>query len=531
MMKNLKLKFRLFVLPLLLVTAGVVTVYSLLNYLYIVKGLELLNTEVIQFFIPALLAAIGVYVWLYPRFKLVEPRKGKDQDFNLALFAWIAVLAPLIVTQIYLDKAVGYILKVDNVEQINTQPKSKFYQIKNCCFDKSYGGSHTKFSTSGRYNEYLDFTLYVAVPVFKDISDTANNNTTVWLGKRYTDQMSSRASESEKEDKYQAFVKSSLADFNALDLKNYTYLVRVPKSDDQRGFDKAIERSGKSHAAQLTILTRETEPFEARTGSTFNWIFYSFGIAVLVFILLVAFQQVNEHKLTLFQNHEPTEKPDPDGAYSLLIPKEKFFVTPILIDLNIAIYLAMVLAGLGILTFTADDLLKWGGDCRPLTAHGEWWRLISSMFLHGGIMHLVGNMFGLYFAGVLLEPLLGRVKYLFAYMVTGIASGCASIWWHVATVSIGASGAIFGMFGVLLALLLMGVFPKESKKGLLITTAIFIGYNLIFGLVGGIDNAAHLGGLISGIIVGFILSFTIDKKAISHNHEIHEAVVAAEETL
>ena len=127
-------------------------------------------------------------------------------------------------------------------------------------------------------------------------------------------------------------------------------------------------------------------------------------------------------------------------------------------------------------------------------------------------MHIVGNMFGLLFAGVFLEPVLGRVKYLLAYILTGLISSCASIWWHPATVSIGASGAIFGLFGVFLALLLTGIFPDKAKKQMLTTVAIFIGYNLLMGLSGGIDNAAHLGGLASGVVLGFALSFTIDKK-------------------
>src|SRR5206468_1493030 len=99
----------------------------------------------------------------------------------------------------------------------------------------------------------------------------------------------------------------------------------------------------------------------------------------------------------------------------------------------------------------------------------------------------------------------GRIKYAIIYLVTGILASAASLWWHDATVSIGASGAIFGLYGVFLALLLTKIYPKEFSKPFLASTLIFVGYNLVMGLTGGIDNAAHIGGLVSGFIIGLIL--------------------------
>jgi len=149
--------------------------------------------------------------------------------------------------------------------------------------------------------------------------------------------------------------------------------------------------------------------------------------------------------------------------------------------------------------------LNWGANFRPLTTEGQWWRLLTSTFLHGGLMHLLANMYGLLFVGIFLEPLLGRTKYLIAYLLTGILASVASLWWYDATVSVGASGAIFGLYGIFLALLLTKVFHPDFAKSFLLSTAIFVGFNLLMGLTGGIDNAAHIGGLLSGFIVGLIL--------------------------
>lgn len=510
-MKDVPLKLRLLWQPFLLVAAGSVAFYSLVHWLYQLSGQELLTEEVVQFFIPMGLSAIPIYIWLYPRFKLVKPRKEKDQTFNLALIAWIAIAGPMIIAQMYIDKAVGTLTKIDNTAEINTQPKSKYYELKNCYFNKEYAGFHGTMEVSGRYNSDLNFKIYTTLPIFKDINDTAKANA-VWLGRVYSKTVSNSGSDDEKDKKYDEFRKEVVADFDTRDFRRFTYLIRSPKSDARNNFIKAIERSGKSHPENLTILTAETDPFEQRTGSYLKWIFIAFAIGASVMGAFLLFNELDKEKVQLYEDGKPTEAPDEDGsAWMFFIPKEKFFITPILIDINIAVYLLMVIYGLGIVSIGGDDLLKWGADYRPLTTGGQWWRLVTSMFLHGGLMHIVGNMFGLFFVGLYLEPVLGKAKYLFAYMVTGIVGSITSIWWHVATVSVGASGAIFGLFGVFLSLLLLKVFPEEVKKQMLITTLVLVGYNLVFGLTGGIDNAAHMGGLVSGLLIGLIFSFSLDK--------------------
>lgn len=120
-------------------------------------------------------------------------------------------------------------------------------------------------------------------------------------------------------------------------------------------------------------------------------------------------------------------------------------------------------------------------------------------------MHLMANMCGLLFVGVFLEPILGRLRYAVVYLLTGIIASASSLWWHDATVSVGASGAIFGLYGLFVALLLLKVFPKDFGKAFLVSTLIFVGYNLLMGFAGGIDNAAHIGGLVSGFVVGLVL--------------------------
>ncbi|MBD0260986.1 MAG: rhomboid family intramembrane serine protease, partial [Cytophagales bacterium] len=105
---------------------------------------------------------------------------------------------------------------------------------------------------------------------------------------------------------------------------------------------------------------------------------------------------------------------------------------------------------------------------------------------------------------------LGRARLLLIYLLTGVLASLASLLWYPATVSVGASGAIFGLYGAFLALLLAGAFPGEFKKPFLVSTVVFVGYNLLFGfLAEGIDNAAHLGGLVSGLVAGYLIYPTL----------------------
>jgi rhomboid protease GluP len=191
------------------------------------------------------------------------------------------------------------------------------------------------------------------------------------------------------------------------------------------------------------------------------------------------------------------------GIFSILIPVKGYLVTPILIDLNILVFLLMTVSGVNILLPDNESLLRWGANFRPLTLDGQPWRLITNCFLHIGLLHLAFNMYALLYIGILLEPRLGSRRFGVAYLVTGISASMASLYWHELTISAGASGAIFGMYGVFLAMLTTNLIEKSVRKALLTSIAIFVGYNLLNGLKGGIDNAAHIGGLISGIIIGY----------------------------
>jgi rhomboid protease GluP len=183
--------------------------------------------------------------------------------------------------------------------------------------------------------------------------------------------------------------------------------------------------------------------------------------------------------------------------------------TAVLIFINVAVFLAMVLSGGQLLRFTGDQVLRWGANYGPFTMDGQLWRLISAMFIHIGLAHLLINMWCLYELGAITEHIYSRSSMLLLYGLTGVAGGIASLARNPTIVSAGASGAIFGLAGVLITTLLLSKLPvpRRELKIALASLIAFAAYNLTYGfLKGGVDNGAHVGGLVSGLLIGIALS-------------------------
>ena len=202
-----------------------------------------------------------------------------------------------------------------------------------------------------------------------------------------------------------------------------------------------------------------------------------------------------------------------NSFWSFFIPRKGFIATPILIDLNILVFIVMIASGVEIMSPSTLSLLKWGADFGPLTLTGDWWRAVTCNFIHIGAFHLLMNMYAFMYVGLLLEDLIGSRRMFMSYLLTGLCSAVFSLYMHGETISAGASGAIFGLYGIFLAFLFFHRIAKEQRKALLTSILIFVGYNLVYGMKAGIDNAAHIGGLLSGFLLGiiYVCSYKFEK--------------------
>ncbi len=152
----------------------------------------------------------------------------------------------------------------------------------------------------------------------------------------------------------------------------------------------------------------------------------------------------------------------------------------------------------------AQVLLRLGAKFGPLMVRGEWWRLVTAMFLHGGLLHIGFNMWVLVDLGPEVESLFSIQKYIVLYLVTGVFGYIVSLFWSPFGLSIGASGAIVGLIGILIgASYHHGQLGKAYRSQLWKWVIYIVAMMLIPGL--GIDNAAHFGGLAAGLVLGYLI--------------------------
>jgi membrane associated rhomboid family serine protease/Tfp pilus assembly protein PilF len=190
------------------------------------------------------------------------------------------------------------------------------------------------------------------------------------------------------------------------------------------------------------------------------------------------------------------------GGTSSMMVAQAFF------GINLAVFAGMALSGIA-MDPTPRQLIDWGANYGPRTLGGEEWRLLTSMFLHGGLFHIFFNMWCLWDLGALCESLYGHATFAAVYLISGIGASLASVWWHPAVPSVGASGAIFGVVGALIASYYLGEFsmPRFAVAGHLRSVLVFAGYALVFGAMSGrTDNAAHIGGLVTGLLFGALIA-------------------------
>jgi len=179
-------------------------------------------------------------------------------------------------------------------------------------------------------------------------------------------------------------------------------------------------------------------------------------------------------------------------------------VTALLMAINLTVFAGMLVTG----GFGSVNSFRWGANFGPLTLGGQYWRLVTANFVHGGFLHIAFNMWCLWSLGQLCERLFGRWQTFVIYLLTGVGGSMLSIAYEPQRWEVGASGAIFGLAGALLSGLKFGnlsvsEWQRRSAIGSMVT---FLVINFALGGFGNTDNMCHLGGFVTGLIIGLPLS-------------------------
>lgn len=505
------IRYKLFrlALPVPFIAAAFAAVYSAANWFLVAKGgLIPIDEDLVTFWLPFVLACILMAFLVAPRIRVLDIQGKRNDPKFLYQVAAIAVIAvPAILAQVYVRDASGTLTHVKDVSLIATAPASKYYTADTICVDRARAKVHPAFWVEGSHNETLELAFYVVAPLCGENSRAP----TIWVGEQFKKPIDNRLSGSAKEAQYKAFAEKTQNDYNAEDVHDIRYFERSGVNFAQHNFEKALHGAG---ASASLILIPHSDVFDARGGNTLIWVFRSLGIGAAIWFVLVMLTPADYGKVA--QKLTPQEMEDAElqkqadrvVALTLFVPHPRSYGLSLLIDVNLGVYLAMVFSGLGVASFEVDDLVDWGAQYGPLLHGWGYFRLISSQFLHQGLLHVGQNMYGLMFAGFFLSPVMRNWGLIAAYLICGLAGNVASYVMNPNMISEGASGAIMGLWGILIALALLND-PRIAggRMLILVNIGIFTALTLAMGVAHpGVDNTAHIGGLAAGVVIGGLVT-------------------------
>ncbi|MGK9127173.1 rhomboid family intramembrane serine protease [Olivibacter sp. SA151] len=464
-----------------------------------------IQEEYWEYWLPICCTILPSVIWLRPKLRILTFNDRERGSFFFQLLAWFPIAICAIFLQSYFTTVNGKLSTVDKVEDITKLEPTRYYIIKNFEVDKRAARAEVKVYTSGKQRQYLNFKIYFAIPLQPKGFDTALP--TYWYALSFDHRIDNYVSDEEKQRRYETFLEVSHAKLNRYEFYDLDHFERLPTSQDKKMYLRAIiQNERQSDRGNYVILKPIKEAYADRNKNKPLWALNAFGIGFSIFLFALIWPKYNPEEHKRLRNKKGSNKNDYKLFLSYFSPHHPHFVTHMLLVANLAVFILMVGQGADIISPLTAELFSWGGNRRDAVLAGQWWRLISSLFVHGGIAHIVMNLGSLWVGGVFLEPVFGKAKFLTLYLLCGIAGGLLSLYWHPYSTIVGASGAIFGLVGTGISLsLFTKAFPKELRKTALVLLLVYATIGLLMGLVSDVDNAAHIGGLVAGLILGYVL--------------------------
>lgn len=492
------------ILPIYLL-AVFLSIFSLaiLRYFLEVKlGLEI-NKITWELTLPFLFSGISI-ILIRKRFWVLEHQSKAKDTFIYVFICWILSLVLHVNSQIYLTKYWSKGEIVENIDKISDKNTVSKIKIEHYLVDTFYANYATDTRVEGKYDEDLVFTFYYTIAMVKDTL-VRNDNffPRVWYVNHFSKTVSNRLSDEVKYQNFLDFKKTSEDSLRKFNYYNHSYFEKVPNSREKQLYLSLISTLvGKNAQDNVILLTpSHKEDFNYKgKGSLIGFaVIFFMGIFTILFILI--FPKYRNPNSIDYKNEEDWVT----FVIKFLIPTKEFLVTPIIIDLNILVFLILCLFGVDPIEPNYMDLVK-AGALTPDVGQGQFWRLITSLFLHAGVVHLVSNMIVLAIAGAYSEKIFGKLKFTILYFFAGILAAFSSLLWHINIIGVGASGAIFGVIGATAMTIILSHDWRKSQNVLVIIFA-YVMYNLFMGMFGNTDNIAHISGLIFGAIFSMILYY------------------------
>lgn len=488
---------------------GFILSYSFVLWLVSVQLALFELPEIVSgFFLPLVFLWILSTLILEPRINLIKFKTARQGYFYLAMAALLFVI-PTGIAQQYLFKSTGKLTELENISSITEQQKTKYYNVDNYYPSLKDAGIYLMEEVSGRHNKYLDFSIFISVPLYDSVGESDQLSTT-WMGLKYFKTIDMPQSDYEQAKAFEGFAAESMKDFRAL--KKPLYFERVHYTKNLPGFYHALETSPKYHFAYHTILTPQFEPFISRVEGDFKWTLLSIACVSMIWFLLVLFARLDDEKIKAFSQKSATKqtvrKLIEESWLQMFVPSQGYVVTPILMIINIVIFLLMNLSSTRSAHYFSilyPDPWQYLVNATSFL-QGEYWNLLTSAFIHNGIYQFICCLFAIGSLGWFLESFLGKRLMLVAYFVGALSASLTTLYFSGA-VSQGASGAIMGVYGVGLVLLFTCIVPSGYKTTqIALTVVMSVFFSFLTGLFPTMGYMAHIGGFLSGCLLGSLIT-------------------------
>ena len=489
--------------PFLLLGLVVIYGYGGLRWLLDIKLSVLsIHQDVLDLFIPFALVVACVLLVMRHRLRLLWFADEQLRIIYLVVMG-IVLLWPAFVLQRYISTAAYPLVEVNRVEQLADYPADKYFRLSDYRIADTNPRLHSSFRRTGDNDNRLMMRLYLALPLETTAAgDSVPAVGRFWYGVSYYREISNALSDVDKELAYRAFLADSLVRFAEHEFYHGRYFERLKASERLSGFHKALPET----AVAPVVLVPRYDRFETRADDEVRWFFYSYFGGALVLLLMVVGPPINHQAL----KHFLARRPLPEDALGRLLASFNLWgarpATAVLLNLNLLVFIGCVVAGANPVWPTAQELLPLGAVRRDLVLDGEVWRVMTATLVHAGFLHLIVNLLVLGFAGHQLETVLGGRRMLWLYCLSGIAGSLTSVLWYDSVTSVGASGAIFGVVGALAVLAGRGLIAEDNRVLVWLLAVVVIGSGLLMAGATNVDNAAHCGGLIGGILLAHWLS-------------------------
>ncbi|NPA46917.1 MAG: rhomboid family intramembrane serine protease [Chlorobi bacterium] len=520
--KDIYIKLRYIILPELAVSAGFIAIYSLLVYYFYYKW-EIIpfRREWIEWWIPLVSIVFLTFLFVYKPVKYIVHlhKKNNDWPFILTLILGASYIFVFIFLMDFIKTFAHHNVRIENITELREIHKSDCIRPMRFHARKSEASVFVHTYMGGKYHNHLNVDVYYAVPVTDKLSDTVNKEThRHWLGIPYYESETNSWTEKKAENFITKVYNQSIKKFENEDLDDFVCLEPVPPSNDRDGFLHAISKTGnKLSGKELIILKPVHRPVSRKARELLHRSVKNYAIINGIFLLVLLFLKVDYNgwktylqgpkKLKPKRRHKKmTWKERMETLWMMLKDLWLCWLTGGLIFLY---FIFLLVQGVDIIHPYSDQLARWGGLSRELFFRGEYWRLLTSMYIHGGFMHLFYNFTALLWLCLLLHEKFGSKRLAFIYFLSGLTAGLAVILLseNDHRVFIGASGAIFGWLGAMAAILVRyreRLYPeKDMYKMVVIGLG---GASLLMGLQAGISNTAHIAGLIAGFVSGWFLA-------------------------